>query len=97
VAGPALTVIAVSAALWLFFAAAATGDLSDNPNLQWPEPFAAIAAFCAISLLLVIPAIVLDIVAGVRGGRSRRLALLGGVLLASSGIYLGILFLASLL
>lgn len=89
--------LVVSTGLWVFFAAAATGDISDNSDLLWPEPFAVIAQACVLSIFLLAPAIALDIVAGVRGGRSRALALAGGVVLASSGVYLGMLFLISAL
>lgn len=81
----------VSAGLWILWAAAATGDISDNSDLLWPEPWVSIAGvFMLIGIFGLLPAIVVAIVAGVRGGRSRRVALIGGFILVSPAVWLGV-------
>jgi hypothetical protein len=74
--------LVVTAGLWTLFAAAASGDISDNPDLMWPEPWVSIAGvFMIIGIFGLLPAILLAIVAGIRGGRSRLLAMIGGFVL----------------
>jgi hypothetical protein len=84
--------ILVSAGLWTFVAGAASGALGDNSDLYWPEPFEGLLdlSFVLLPILLVV-AIVLDIVAGVGGGRTRLVAIIGGVLLLSPLLVWGVL------
>lgn len=79
----------VTGGLWTFWAAAATGDISDNSDLLWPEPWVSIAGvFMIIGIFGLIPAIIIAIIAGVRGGGSRRVAMIGGFLLLTPLVWL---------
>ncbi|HEX4443294.1 MAG TPA: hypothetical protein VHZ81_06955 [Galbitalea sp.] len=81
--------VLVTGGLWTLFAAAATGDISDNSDLLWPEPWVSIAGvFMLIGIFGLIPVIVLAIIAGVRGGRSRVLAMIAGFLLLTPLVFL---------
>jgi hypothetical protein len=81
--------VLVTGGLWTFWAGAATGDISDNPDLLWPEPWVSIAGvLMVIGIFGIVPVIVLAIVAGLRGGRSRLVAMISGFLLLTPLLYL---------
>jgi threonine/homoserine/homoserine lactone efflux protein len=77
--------IVVTTALYLFVAGAATGALGDNPRFYWSDIWEnhIFGYIMDYAPPLVVVSIVLSIVAGVRGGRSRRVAVVAGLILAS--------------
>jgi hypothetical protein len=81
--------VLVTTGLWIFVAAVASGDISDNPELLWPEPWVTIAGLMIlIGIFGGIPVIVLAIIAGLRGGGSRLLGMIAGFLLLTPLVYL---------
>jgi hypothetical protein len=78
--------VLVAFGLWMVLAAAMDQSFGDNPDLGWPRSIQAVLVdfLTNVAPFAVPAAIVLDIVAGVRGGSSRRVALIAGLVLASS-------------
>lgn len=85
--------------LWTFVYAAASGGVSDNSQLAWPDPWGGLVVGFGFEIAPIglVVAIVLDVIAGFRGGRSRLVAFVGGVLMASPILVYLVVWLAQLI
>lgn len=89
--------ILVTAGLWVSVYAAASGGISDSSASAWPDPWYGLVVdfVFEVALIGIVTAIVLDIVAGLRGGRSRLVALIGGFVLLSPAVFVALALVVS--